>query len=267
MSIAHKNASRFGDFAGLYDRTRPACPAQAADLLLRYLRRQPQTVVDLGCGTGLSTLIWADRARCVIGVEPSEGMLTLAKQTAERAPNLRFVQAFSDRTGLESRCADIVTCAQSFHWMEPVSTLREINRLLKPGGLFAAYDCDWPPVACTEVELAYDTLFAKVSAIETQDADFREAFVRYPKEQHLANLRESGYFSYVREIIFSNTEFCDGGRFIHIALTQGGLQAILTRKPELLEPELQDFRLTVGRCFGETTQEIVFCYRLRLGVK
>ena len=43
--------------------------------------------------------------------------------------------------------ADIVTCSQSFHWMEPEPTLAEIARILRPGGVFAAYDYDWPQKA------------------------------------------------------------------------------------------------------------------------
>ncbi len=45
----------------------------------------------------------------------------------------------------EEGTAGIVTCAQSFHWMEPESTFIEVARILRPGGVFAAYDYDRPP--------------------------------------------------------------------------------------------------------------------------
>ena len=35
---------------------------------------------------------------------------------------------------------------QALHWMEPAPTFGEVARLLRPGGVFAALDCDWPPV-------------------------------------------------------------------------------------------------------------------------
>src|ERR1700685_3598340 len=48
-------------------------------------------------------------------------------------------------TGLPAKWADIVTASQAMHWFDPELALPEIARLLRPGGVLAAYDCDWPP--------------------------------------------------------------------------------------------------------------------------
>ena len=72
MTDAHKNAGRFRGFAGLYHDARPACPEYVTDVLTRYLGRRPGTVVDMGCGTGRSTLVWRDKADQIIGVDPGE---------------------------------------------------------------------------------------------------------------------------------------------------------------------------------------------------
>ena len=39
-------------------------------------------------------------------------------------------------TGLADACADIVTCAQSLHWMQPDVTFKEVDRILRPGGRY-----------------------------------------------------------------------------------------------------------------------------------
>ncbi|MBV8225541.1 MAG: hypothetical protein JO232_10170 [Verrucomicrobia bacterium] len=49
----------------------------------------------------------------------------------------------------------MITASQSFHWMEPVSTLHEVARILRAGGVFAAYDCDWPPVSDPVADAAF----------------------------------------------------------------------------------------------------------------
>jgi len=268
MNESHKNAGRFTGFAGLYNNARPACPEYVVDILMRYLGKRPQAVIDMGCGTGLSTLVWQGHAEKIIGVEPSEDMLARAVEAAKDAPEIEFVQAFSDKTGLPDGCADIITCSQSFHWMEPESTLREIARLLKPGGVFAAFDCDWPPLCCSAgVELAHQKLFAKEDEIEASREEFRRAFVQYPKGQHIENMRASGFFKFTTEIVFANTEQGDADRYFAVAaMSQGGIQAILKKEPALIEPELSAFRAAIDRHFGGKTLPIEFCYRMRLGV-
>ena len=91
-----KNADRFHGFADTYDEVRPKMPAYPTEVITRWLERRPQTVVDLGCGTGLSLLIWQGKAEKIIGVEPSGDMLACAK--AKNLPNTTFIQAFAHET-------------------------------------------------------------------------------------------------------------------------------------------------------------------------
>jgi len=267
MTDAHKNADRFGGFAGLYNGVRPACPEYVTEILTRYLGRHPRTVVDLGCGTGLSSLVWRGRADKIIGIEPSGDMLAQAVASTEGLPEIEFIRAFSDNTGLESGIADIVTCSQSFHWMEPFSTLREVDRILRPGGVFAAYDCDWPVVSVADVDRAEEKLFEKINDIQFNDGEYKDAFIQYPKTRHLENIRQSGFFSYAREIVFSKTEDCGADRRYGLVLSQGAIQSILKKNPSLIEDDLAGFRAVVDGFFGDRTLQIEFCYRMRLGMK
>lgn len=265
--ITDKNADRFKGFAKVYDAARPACPEYVLKILPLYLGYVPATVVDIGCGTGLSTLVWKNTAQKIIGIEPSDDMRNIALNNSENYPNIDYVKAFSDNTELPDEVADIITCSQSFHWMEPVSTLIEVNRLLKPGGVFAVYDCDWPPVCSVEIEIAYEKLLAKVHKIEKEDKKYSDSFLRYPKEQHLSNIKKSGFFRYIREIVFANTEQCSAERYFDIAVSQGGLQAILKQEPELIKTDLKEFYEIVAEDFCSEVKEIEFCYRMKLGVK
>ena len=162
---------------------------------------------------------------------------------------------------------DAVVCSQSFHWMEPESTLAEVNRILKPGGVFATVDCDWPPVCHWQAEKAYTELFRKVLEIEETNPDVKNSFVRWNKEGHLANIRRSGVFTYAREIVFSNTEKCTSERLAELAKSQGGLQTILKKAPEMIEKDLVAFEKAVSATFGHDEFDIDFGYRMRIGVK
>lgn len=261
------NANRFLGFADVYDSARPKCPEKVKEIIMKYLERTPSLVVDLGCGTGLSTTIWSEISNKVIGIEPSGDMIKIAREKSLELDNVKFISEFSDDTKLENNSADIITCSQSFHWMNPETTLNEVSRILKDGGVFAVYDCDWPPVCNLEAELEYNKLFDKVSEIESTYPDVKEKFIRWNKDNHLLNIKNCGNFRYVREIVFSNTEICNAQRFITIALSQGGLQSIIKSNIDEINPFLLSFEKKILDIFGDNEFNIDFCYRMRVGVK
>jgi len=261
------NADRFLGFANAYNEARPECPQYVIEIAEKYLGCRPDVVVDLGCGTGLSTFIWNGISNHTVGVEPSTDMIAYARKTAASSTAIEFVQGFSNDTKLEKEYADIVTCSQSFHWMEPKSTLSEVNRILKPNGIFLTYDCDWPPVCNWKAELMYQQLFQSVNGIEATNPDIKDTFNRWDKNNHLSNIKNSGYFKFVREIVFTNRENCTAERFIAIALSQGGLQTILKKHPDIILPQLNKFETQIKDIFKEEEFKIDFCYRMRIGIK
>src|SRR4051812_30563700 len=124
--LNRNNIDRFNGFSVLYDRNRPSAPNEVVKILTTYLQDKPKLVVDVGCGTGLSTFIWFKEAEKVIGVEPNDDMREVALsnwEAAQKPSGLKFVKALSHQLGLPNETADIITCSQSFHWMEPQSTL------------------------------------------------------------------------------------------------------------------------------------------------
>ena len=260
-----KNANRFKGFSDDYESARPVLPSYPTEIIIRYLGRRPETVVDLGCGTGLSTMIWANYSRQVIGVEPSQDMLAVALR--KHNEQISFVQGSGQHTGLENQCADVVICSQSFHWMEPTETLKEVNRILKPGGLFATIDYDWPPVSLWPADEAFEELSARIKTIESTVPEIQAAFVRYPKEEHLANIRNSRFFRYARELLFANREYSGSERFFNLALSLGSLRMILKKQPDLIASDLQHYKEIVEDTFAGRTFPVDFCYRMRLAVK
>lgn len=261
------NADRFMGFADLYDSARPKCPEKVKEIIFKYMKNKPYLVVDMGCGTGLSTKIWSDISNKVIGIEPSSDMLQIAREKSLELDNVTFISAFSDNTGLECESVDIITASQSFHWMNPETTLKEVSRLLKCGGVFAVYDCDWPPVCNWEAELEYNKLFKKVNEIESKSSEPNKKFIKWSKDNHLSNIEKSGHFRYVREIVFCNTELCDARRFITIALSQGGLQSVVKSNGDEINSYLLSFEKRIFDIFGDDEFEIDFCYRMKIAVK
>jgi len=250
-------------FAAGFDANRPAPPDVLVELLcLEAQVDRPRFVVDLGSGTGLSTRIWAERAEEVVGVEPSPEMLAQA-EAATAADNVRFVQAYAQATGLPDVGADLVTCSQALHWMEPEPTFAEAARLLRPGGVFAAYDYDWPPIVGWEVEAAFEDVLRRVRAGRAPDG----RGMRYAKEAHLERIKASGHFRYARELVFHSRERADAERIVGMALSLGPLTVLLRNGKSEAEIGLTALREAAERSLRDREAEIFFGYRVRLGVR
>lgn len=260
-----KNAQRFTGFADTYDKARPRVPYYPVKVIAEYLGKNAQTVVDLGSGTGLSTLVWQGNCDRVIGIEPSADMLKIAKEKENEF--VSFKQGLGSSTGLESSIADVVICSQSFHWMNPNETLEEVNRILKHGGVFATVDCDWPPVMQWRVEREYMRLYKKVKKLELELDDVKNSFSRYSKDKHLENIKNSGYFRYCREIVFSNTEKCNASRLLNLVLSQGSLQTVYKLHNALIKEDIERFDQFLKDTLAENEFEIDFSYRMRIAVK
>jgi len=255
-NVTQENIDRFSGFTDLYSANRPVPPQIITKIILMYLPAPPQMVVDIGSGTGLSTMIWKDIAPRVVGIEPNEDMRKTAQSNA--AGNVEFREGYSNRTGLPDASADIVTISQAFHWMDIPSTLNEVYRILKPGGVLAVYDADWPPCVDWMVEKEYKVLNRKCNAVKPP------ASYNY-KSEHLRRLDEYGKFRYVKEALCHSIEPCTPERMIGIALSQGCVQGALKLDPSI-QKEIDVYcDIVKERC--PASFEIVYSYRLRLAIK
>ncbi len=270
-SHLQSNIDRFSGFEEDYDRYRPKAPKAVVEMLTRYLDGTPEQVADVGCGTGLSSFVWLGHAGQITGVEPNDDMRGKALEHAAGLPAetpISFVKGYSDKLPFESGSVDLITCSQSFHWMEPVSTLREFARVLRPEGVFAAYDCDWPLPLHGTVEMAYERLIEQAEQIIADRVPVQNHAVKRDKEKHLTQIRASGHFRFSREIVFSNTELCDAERYIGLAISQGGVQTVFRLGGTIqLNEQLTEFRRLTEEYFAGRTLEVTFSYRMRLGIK
>lgn len=252
-------------FTRCYDRFRPAPPAALLQILKQLAQvKRPGLVVDLGAGTGLSTRVWASEAERIVGVEADEAMIAQARR-ATTAGNVEYVKAFARESGMEDGAADIVTCAQAFHWMEPQPVLREAGRILRGGGVFAAYDYDVPPVVCPDVDVAFAALFeARRSARGRLGLEAGAA--TWPKERHLEQLRRSGCFRSTREVVCHAFAEIDAERLVGLAESIGGPRAIFgDAAPEV--GETFDRLQAVAERVLRAPHPMVVCYRIRVGIK
>ncbi len=106
----------------------------------------PASVLDVGCGTGrllrAAATRWPD-AR-LIGVDPAQGMVDAARQLT---PGATIHRGLAEALPLPDASVDLAVSTISFHhWRDHAAALRELARVVRPGGHFLLADFAPPRV-------------------------------------------------------------------------------------------------------------------------
>ncbi|GCE21790.1 class I SAM-dependent methyltransferase [Dictyobacter kobayashii] len=253
--------------ASSYDRARPTPPPALLDLLSQLIQLpHPALVVDLGSGTGLSSAIWGERAERVIGIEPNADMREEADRKIEGYPyaaHIEYREGLAQQTGLPDGCADIVTCAQAFHWMEPTATLAEIARILRSGGLFAAYDYDWPPAITWELDLLAQECSKRLVEL-VRKRGLPQNLKIWSKDRHLDHMRESAHFRFTREVLLHHIEQGDAARFLEAIRSNAFSQQFQFTDQEIGLDRLSN---AAFQSLGSASIPWYISYRVWIGIK
>eukprot|EP01111_Echinosteliopsis_oligospora_P015156 TRINITY_DN5894_c0_g1_i1.p1 TRINITY_DN5894_c0_g1~~TRINITY_DN5894_c0_g1_i1.p1 ORF type:complete len:275 (-),score=69.08 TRINITY_DN5894_c0_g1_i1:46-870(-) len=272
-NVVDQNVSRFSgvEFADTYNTSRPTPPSVVLNILSSIAKQDRfKVVLDVGCGTGLSTRIWYDKCDLIIGIEPNDDMRKSAEASAAEekmeSSKIKFLNGHSGQLGMEDESVDLVTVSQALHWMEPVGTFKEVNRVLRKGGVFAAIDCDWPPVINGEAEWLYQEFLARCRRRAKQEGH-TEGVVKWEKDEHLQRMKDSKQFTYVREILVHSTEHGTAKRLVDLALSQGPVGTMMRNGITAEQLGVAEFKQAVEKSMGDKTWTWYFCYRIRVGQK
>lgn len=100
-------------------------------------------VLDVACGTGMVSFALASQAREVVGIDISPGMLAKARALRHRRGihNVHFVLGQAEPLPFHDEQFDVVVCRLAIHhFPQPEREIREMARVLKPGGRLVISD-------------------------------------------------------------------------------------------------------------------------------
>lgn len=205
--------SRFNTVAGQYAAGRPNYPAELFDALSADLGRPLCGIdaLDLGAGPGIASRQLAERGARVTALELSGPMLA---QLVSHSPGARAVQGSVHALPFRGDTADLITCAQAWHWIDPETGVPEVRRVLRPGGIFAAWwnftqrDSDWEAEQEQRIaRVVPNWADYQISTNSRKDFDTEDGFglvaARHqfswerevPVERHLQNLNSKSYIA------------------------------------------------------------------------
>ena len=149
-------------------------------------------IIDLGCGSGRSTELFATRfpSAEIWGVDPSGPLVKLAHKRAEQKDiRVNYRQAMAEDTRFPDGHFDLAACTILFHEVPDdaaLHILEEAHRILAPGGIFAI--ADLLPYSETS---PFDEWFIEWQVVHNNEPFFGDAFAR----DLTAMAREAGFSS------------------------------------------------------------------------
>ncbi len=130
--------------AGEYSKSKSH--SQGSDLfaLMDMLQLRPgMNCLDMATGTGFTAIELARMCGKVTAIDATEKMLSEAVMNATKAgyTGIEFMERMVESTWLESGFYDVVTCRRAaHHFFDKGAVLREVMRVLKPGGKMGLVD-------------------------------------------------------------------------------------------------------------------------------
>ena len=204
-----------------YAKYRPSYPVEAIATILQGIKSSSQLVAaDIGAGTGIGSRMLANCGVKVIAIEPNSEMI----QAAEPHTQVKFEEATAQVTQLPDASVDLVTSFQAFHWFNPLPTLREFHRILKPFGRLALIWSMW------ERE---DAFTRKLCELEMQTSSPPSEHVKW--DLKVGAPVKNPYFSDFQTYQFDYQQQLDKEGLIGLVQSQGFIPLTETKNQQLIQ--------------------------------
>jgi SAM-dependent methyltransferase len=125
----------FDQMADLYARARGAPPPALFDALAAYVP-PPADALEIGCGPGNASRPLLERGFRLHAIELGENLAAFARERLAEFPFSVEVGKFED-AALDAASVDLVMCSSAFHWLDRDRALRQVVKVLEPGGALA----------------------------------------------------------------------------------------------------------------------------------
>jgi SAM-dependent methyltransferase len=222
--------------------------------------------LDVGCGPGPLTLLLAGSVREVVGADADAEMLTQARLAADRAGvmNASWRQIRAEELPADLGAFDLVTFAQSFHWMERERVAATVRGMLRANGACVHVGAttnrgDGSSDPLPRPRPPYEQILALViSFLGSQQRAGRSAAPRIVAGSEIPIYRRAGFGGPLRvevergEVVERSVEEIVAATF-----------SLSSSTPSLLGADRERFEAELTELLVQSSDDGLFCERLR----
>jgi ubiquinone/menaquinone biosynthesis C-methylase UbiE len=138
LNETYKNYFTPKTVAERYAKGRPHFHCFVIEKIKKFLalKQNLSFVLDVGCGTGLSSAALKTISERIVGIDVSFEMMRQAAKT----PGIEYFQASAENLPFGEAKFDLITISQAIHWINKQNFFAEADRVLKRGSIIVAYD-------------------------------------------------------------------------------------------------------------------------------
>ncbi|XP_023221729.1 putative methyltransferase DDB_G0268948 [Centruroides sculpturatus] len=126
--------------ASAYAKFRPSPPQFITDKILKYLEEKInppyEHVLDVGCGTGQSSIVWKPYFRNITGCDISSAQIEEARKKSS-FENVNFIICPSEKIPFPDNSVQMISVVTALHWFDIEEFFKEAKRLLIRNGVLA----------------------------------------------------------------------------------------------------------------------------------
>ncbi len=151
-----KRGLLFETAAEKYERFRPTYPSIVVDQIVQIAQlSQESKLLEIGCGTGKATQLFAARGLQIDCVDPGERLVSIAKVACRHWAGVHFTIGKLEDIALNPQFYQLVFSAQAFHWLDPTIRWKKCCDCMAAGGSIAiVYNYPIKPVGGVQKQIS-----------------------------------------------------------------------------------------------------------------
>lgn len=230
--------ARFGQKAAAYDRFRPGYPDELFDHAATACGLDSHgIVIDVGAGTGISSVGFAPHCSTLVCLEPSPDMAALARSRLEQFPGATVVESTFENWEPTVAHADVVASANAWQWLDPEVRWVKAAELLAPDGHLALL---WHDLVGYSPSSFEQRLAEIGGALNPALAAKPTALGLDTQATWAARISASGLFGEVETTRYRFSRPLDGPAFVAVLNTYGVNWALSPAERDTLDRALVD---------------------------